>query len=93
MTRSEFLKDCQEALRLLSELGVGDEFAQRCEARIVEGNLGARAVTPDDPTVCGGGRVERQQDPKVVEQLARVLLRITIGLARELETFRQAVER
>ena len=94
MTRSEFLKDCQEALRLLSELGVGDEFAQEMRSKIVEGNRGARAVTPDDlQRYAEAVDWERQQDPKVVEQLARVLLRITIGLARELETFRQAVER
>jgi hypothetical protein len=94
MTRDEFSNDYREALRLLSELGVDDELAQEVRSKIIEGNRGARAVTPNDlQRYTDAIDWERKQDPRSVQQLAKVLLRITIGLARELETFRQAVER
>lgn len=93
MTRGEFLKDCQEALRLLSELGVGDGLAEEMRGKLAELHRNVRAISPSDlqryaEAIDWG----RQQDPKVVQRLARVLLRITVGLAKELESFQRGAK-
>lgn len=94
MTRGEFLKDCQELLRLLSELGVGDGIAEEMRCRLAELDRDVRAISPRDlQRYAEAIDWEGEHDPMVVQRLAQVLLRMTIGLATELEAIRASLSR
>ncbi|HXN33863.1 MAG TPA: hypothetical protein VN894_18465 [Polyangiaceae bacterium] len=91
MARDEFLKDCEDALRLLSDLAAGDVVAEEMRGKLASLRSDARAVRPHDlqryaEAIDWG----RPHDPIVVQRLARVLLRITVGLAKELESLQEA---
>jgi hypothetical protein len=93
MTRDEFFRDCEEALRLISGFGLRDDLAQELHGKL--GDLGnrSRGVTPDDlqrysEAIDWG----KPQDPRAVQRLAMVLLRITVGLAKELQSFQHAAK-
>ena len=93
MTRDEFLSDCREALRLLSELGAGNVLAEEMRGKLAQLHRDVRAMSPSDlQRYAEAIDWERQQDPKVVQRLAQVLLRITVGLAKELESFQHATK-
>jgi hypothetical protein len=93
MTRGEFLKDCQEALRLLSELGVGDGLAEEMRGRFAELHRDVLAISPRDlQRYAEAIDWEGEHDPMVVQRLAQVLLGITVGLAKELESFQRGAK-
>jgi hypothetical protein len=90
MTRDEFFLDVTKALRLLASLGV-PELQADTEGKIASMRAGAPAVAADDlrryaDTIDWA----RQEDPRLVGELAQVLLRIVAGLSSELESFRRA---
>jgi hypothetical protein len=89
MTRDEFFLDVTKALRLLASLGV-PELQAETEAKIASMTAGAPGVTPDDLRRYADAVDWARQDPQLLGELARVLLRITAGLASELESFRRA---
>ncbi len=92
MTRDEFLKDCEEAVSLLSDLAAGYVLAQQTGDKLARLRSDARAIGPHDLEQCAGAiDWERQHDPIVVQRLALVLLRITVGLAKELQSFQDAI--
>jgi CRP-like cAMP-binding protein len=93
MTRDEFLKDCEDAGRLLSDLAAGDVLAEEMAGKLASLRSDARAIRPHDlRRYADAIDWERQHDPMVVQRLARVLLRITVGLSKELESFQHAVK-
>jgi hypothetical protein len=92
MTRDEFFVDVTKALRLLASLGV-PELQADVEGKIASMRTGGAGVTPDDlrryaDTIDWA----RQGDPRLLGELATVLLRIVAGLASEVESFRSARE-
>ncbi len=93
MTRDEFLKDCEDAVRLLSDLAAGDVLARQMGDKLASPGSDARAVRPHDlQQYAKAIDWERQHDPMVVQRLAMVLLRITVGLTKELESFQHAAK-
>ncbi len=93
MTRDEFLSDCRETVRLLSELGAGNGLAEEMRGKLAELHRDVRAISPSDlqrysEAIDWG----RQHDPMVVQRLAQVLLRMTVGLAKELESFQRGAK-
>lgn len=92
MTREEFFSDVAEALRLLGQLGCP---AAEVEApgKIETMKAGGTGVTPDDfRRYANAIDWARQDDPRVLADLAKVLLRLVAGLGAELAAFRRARE-
>ena len=93
MTRDEFLKDCEDAVRFLSDLAPSDMLTQEMGDKLASLRSDARAISPHHlQRYATAIDWERQHDPIVVQRLARVLLRITVGLARELQSFQDAAK-
>ena len=95
MTRDEFFKDCEEALRLVASLGLPDDLARELDAKLRELRHGDhRGVTPDDlQRYTEAIDWSQPQDSTIVQRLTLVLLGITVGLAKELQSFQYAAER
>jgi hypothetical protein len=91
MTRDEFFEDVTNALRLLASLG-GQELAGETEAKIASMKAGDVGVTADDLRRYSDTIDWARQDPRLVGELTKVLLRILAGLTSELESFRRARE-
>ena len=84
MTRDEFFQDVTTALRLLTRLGAPAELAAELdqEGRVDEG-AGGRGVTPDElRRYADAIDWTRQDDPRLLGELAPVLLRI-VAAARQ----------
>ncbi len=93
MTRDEFFQDVTTALRLLTRLGAPAELAAELDGKIASMKAGGRGVTADELRRYSEAiDWTRQDDPRLLAELAKVLLRIVAGLGSELESFRQARE-
>jgi hypothetical protein len=89
MTRDEFFADVTKALRLLASLGAPE--LEEAERKIASMKAGDPGVTPDDLRRYSDAiDWARQEDPRLLGDLAKVLLRLLAGLASELESFRRA---
>lgn len=92
MTRDEFFTDVTTVLRLLAKLGV-PELEAEIDGRIASMKAGGIGVTPDDlRRYAATIDWARQEDARLLSELAEVLLRVMAGLSSELETFRRARE-
>jgi hypothetical protein len=91
MNRDEFFDDLNEVVRLLGQLGVSADRQAEATERIATMKVGGASITSAD-LLRHSDAIDwtRQDDAKTLGALSRVLLRVVVGLASELESFRQA---
>jgi hypothetical protein len=91
MTRDDFFDDSIEVFRLLAQLGIPRALEAEAIEKIAAMKAGGPGITPDElRRYTDAIDWERQNDPQVLRDLVRVLLRLVAGLGAELESFRRS---
>jgi hypothetical protein len=92
MTREEFFDDLCEVVRLLGLLGIPADLQAEATERIATMRVGGAGITSVDlRRYSDAVDWAREEDAKILGALAKVLLRVVVGLASELESFRRAL--
>ena len=94
MTRDDFFNDLNDMVRLLGQVGLPADLEAEAIEKLATMRTGGRGVSPGD-LLRYSDAIDwtRQDDAQVLGALTKVLLRVVVGLASELESFVSATRR